>query len=149
MLLTTNAFVSGTYFILVSGFSSFSGVSLRANILTTDLTTTTTAAPATTQLTLNVPKVGEQLSMHQANRYSITIGTLSELNILTSATTGDADLYVKKGSLPSRSRYDKRSAGTSSKERVHFQSPSSGTTSQLGKWLDMECLPSELHSISL
>ena len=145
MLLTANAFVLGTYFILVYGFSSFSGVSLRANILTTEVTTsstsTTTAAPATTQLTLNVPKVGEHLPMHQANRYSITIGTLSELNILTSATTGDADLYVKRGSLPSRSRYDKRSAGTSSNERVHFQSPSSGTTSQLGVLLNMECRP--------
>ena len=135
MLLTANAFVSGTYFILVYGFSSFSGVSLRANIVTTELTTTTTAAPATQQLTLNIPMVGEHLSMHQANRYSITIGTLSELNILISATTGDADLYVKRGSLPSRSSYDKRSAGTSRNERVRFQSPGAGTTSQLGNWL--------------
>ena len=133
MLLTANAFVSGTYFILIYGFSSFSGVSLRANIL-----------PATTQqLTLNVPKVGKHLSKDQAIRYTITIGSMSELNISTSATTGDADLYVKTGSLPSRSRYDKKSAGSSSRERVHFQSPSSGKTSQLGNWSDMECPPCE------
>ena len=147
MLLTANVIVSGTYFILVYGFSSFSGVSLRANILTTEITTsltsTTTTAPAPTQLILNVPKVGEHLSKDQANRYSITIETMSELNISTSATTGDADLYVKKGSLPSRRRYDKKSAGPSSSERVHFQSPGSGTTSQLGNWSDMECRPCE------
>ena len=135
-------FFSGSYFIMVYAYDSFTGVSLKAKytVPTTTTTsstthTTTQAAPAglapphasgSTKLTINVPKVGITMTKGQSLHFRLTVTSLPELFIVTSARNGDADLYVKRGGLASRSSFDKKSLTSSSDESVHFQAPKAG-----------------------
>ena len=114
---------------MLHGYSRFSGVSLMAKFLTTIVTTIspTTAAPASSQLTLNVASRLETLSFRHSSRYSITISSLPSLHIDITASGGDADLYVKKETPPTRIIYDKKSVRSTSNESVQFTSPSAGT----------------------
>ena len=135
-------FFSGSYFIMVYAYDSFTGVSLKAEY--TGPTTTTTSstfsittqiAPAalapphasgSTKLTINVPKVGIAMTKGQSLHFRLTVTSLPELFIVTSAMNGDVDLYVKRGGLASRSSFDKKSLTSSSDESVQFTAPKPG-----------------------
>jgi pseudolysin/vibriolysin len=60
--------------------------------------------------------------------YTVTIPSgRSSLSIAMSGGSGDADLYVKKGSNPTTSSYDCRPYKTGNSETCTFSSPGAGT----------------------
>ena len=127
---------------MVYAYDSFTGVSLKAEYTVPTTTTTsstfsitTQIAPAalapphasgSTKLTINVPKVGIAMTKGQSLHFRLTVTSLPELFIVTSAMNGDVDLYVKRGGLASRSRFDKKSLTSSSDESVQFTAPKPG-----------------------
>ncbi len=50
------------------------------------------------------------------------------LKFVTAASNGDADLYVRKGSAPTTTTYDCRSAGATSNESCSIANPTAGAT---------------------
>ena len=131
---------SGVYFIMVYAYDSFTGVSVKAEytVPTTvapSASTTLASSPAVaagaaaaenTRLPINVPKVGIAMATGQALYFTVVVTSLPELTIVTSANSGDVDLYVKRGGKASRSSYDKKSLGRGSDESVYFLAPNNG-----------------------
>ncbi|KDA54790.1 hypothetical protein EG19_09070 [Thermoanaerobaculum aquaticum] len=50
----------------------------------------------------------------------------TQLKVVTSGGSGDADLYVKRGALPSTSSYDGKSEGSTTAETVTISNPAAG-----------------------
>ncbi len=50
----------------------------------------------------------------------------TQLQVVTSGGSGDADLYVKRGALPTTSSYDARSIGSTSAETITISNPAAG-----------------------
>ncbi|HHP0481425.1 TPA: M4 family metallopeptidase [Vibrio campbellii] len=70
----------------------------------------------------------DSASTGQWRCFTIDVPTGStELNVVTSGSDGDADLYVKLGSAPSETDYDCRSYSSNSNESCTLASPSAGT----------------------
>ena len=96
---------------------------------TTTTSTTTKATPTAAgppQLTINQPKVGIAMTKGQSLHFRVIVTSLPELFIVTSARSGDVDLYVKRGGPASRSSFDKKSLTNSSDESVYFPAPKAG-----------------------
>lgn len=109
---------AGTYHVLLSAYSSYTGVSLKGDI---------TTGGSTTQ-----PGGGSQsnlaASRNQWLHYTIDVPAgMSSFTVTTSGGSGDADLYVTQGSRPTSSSYDCRSWNSGNTETCTFNTPAAGT----------------------
>ncbi|WP_431263160.1 M4 family metallopeptidase [Roseateles chitinivorans] len=87
----------------------------------------TTPPPTTTVLTSGVPVTGISLAKGATKLYSITVPAgRTTLTIKLSGGSGDGDLYVKRGSAPTTTSYDKRSIGSTNAETISFSAPTAG-----------------------
>jgi serine protease len=110
---------SGTWYVTLRAYSTFSGVTLRGsystggggNVLQNGVPVTGLAATTGNSLnfTMSVPSGASNLVFH------------------TQGGTGDADLYVRFGSPPTTSTYSCRSWANGNTETCTFAAPSAGT----------------------
>lgn len=114
---------TGKYYILVRGYTSYSGVTLA---VTYDEATPPTGGGNT--LSNGVPV--NNISATQDNTRSFTLNVPAgarNLRFVMSGGTGDADLYVRFGSAPTTNSYDCRPYKGGNNETCTFDSPSVGT----------------------
>jgi hypothetical protein len=110
---------AGSWYILLRGYSGYSGVTLKA---------TYAAALSVKPLTNGVAATGISGGANMALYYSIEVPAgQTKLEIAMSGGTGDADLYVKRGSLPTTTSYDYRPYLTGNNETVSVNAPAAGT----------------------
>src|SRR5690606_18608558 len=92
---------AGTYHVMVRGYSAFSGVTLTANY--------TVSSGGGSVLASGVPVTGLSGAANSTRSWTIVVPSgRSSLSIAMSGGTGDADLYVRRGSAPTTSTYDCR-----------------------------------------
>ena len=110
---------AGVYYVNVRGYSAFSGVTLKASYSTGG------GGGGGGGLQNGVPVTGQAAAKNAELSYTVVIpaGT-SSLTIASSGGTGDADLYVKKGTAPTTSSYDCRPYKTGNNESCTFSAPS-------------------------
>ena len=111
--------VAGKYYLKVHGYSAYSGVTVKASY-------STGGGGGSGGLQNGVPVTGLAGSKNQELSYTVTVPSGSSLTIATSGGSGDADLYVKKGSAPTTSSYNCRPYLTGNNETCTF-SGASGT----------------------
>lgn len=88
----------------------------------------TTPPPTATPLTSGVPVSGISLAKGATKLYSINVPAgRTTLTVKLAGGSGDGDLYVKRGSAPTTSSYDKRSIGSTNAETITFSAPTAGT----------------------
>jgi vibriolysin len=112
---------AGTYYILLQGYSAYSGVSLKA----THSTSTTPTYPVLADA-VPVSNVSGASGSSQYWQMQVPAGVAS-LTIATSGGTGDADLYVRQGAVPTTSTYGCRPYRSGNAETCTFSSPAAGT----------------------
>jgi pseudolysin/vibriolysin len=117
---TVAAPAAGVYYVNVRGYSSFSGVTLKASY--------STGSGGGGGLQNGVPVTGQAGAKSQELSYTVVIPAgRTKLVIASSGGTGDADLYVKKGSAPTTSSYDCRPYVSGNTETCTFNSPAAAT----------------------
>lgn len=80
------------------------------------------------ELTKGVPETGLSAGSGSSLSYTIEVPAgASNLSIAISGGTGDADLYVRRGSAPTDSSYDCRPYRSGNAETCTFASPAAGT----------------------
>jgi Zn-dependent metalloprotease len=114
---TVAAPVAGKYYVKVHAYAAYSGVTVKASY---------SAGGGTGGLQNGVPVTGLSGAQSQELSYTVTVPAGSSLMIAMSGGSGDADLYVKKGSAPTTSSYDCRPYKTGNTESCSF-SGASGT----------------------
>jgi serine protease len=111
---------AGTYHVMLRGYSSFSGVSLTGSY--------STGGGGGNQLTSGVPVTGLSGAASSERRYTIQVPAgRSQLRLQISGGSGDADLYVRRGTAPTTSSYDCRPYRTGNSETCTFNNPQAGT----------------------
>ena len=110
----------GTYYILLYGYASYSGVTLKAS-LGIPLPTFTVLRLGVPALSLNLTKKGSMYFRLQLN-----VPPSGTLVIRTCCGTGDTDLYIKKGTKPTKRVYDKTSHTSGNNDTVTFTDPTTG-----------------------
>ena len=105
---------AGTWYIMLNGYATYSGVTLTAKY----------GVDSTTSLSNNVP-VGNISGATGSQQYwKITVPAgQTRLVVAISGGTGDADLYVRKGSQPTTSTYDCRPYLYGNNETCTFSNP--------------------------
>ncbi|CAM5268245.1 M4 family metallopeptidase [Rhodanobacter lindaniclasticus] len=101
---------AGKYYIKVHGYSSYSGVTVKASYSTGG-----GGGGGDGGLQNGVPVTGIAGAKNSKTYFTVTVPAGSALTISTSGGTGDADLYVKQGSKPTTS-YDCRPYKTGNNE---------------------------------
>jgi pre-peptidase/concanavalin A-like lectin/glucanase superfamily protein len=115
---TVNNPTGGTWYIMLKGYSTYSGLTLLASY----------GGGVGTLLDNGVPVTGLAGTLGSEKVYRINIPAgQSNLEIATSGGTGDCDLYVKLGSRPTTSSYDYRPFLAGNDETVSVASPAGGT----------------------
>jgi len=114
---TINSPSTGDYYIGIDGYSNYAGVTLSVSY--------------------DEPSGGgggggsvDDLSASAGNwvRYTIDVPAgASELEVKITGGSGDADLYVRRGSQPSTSQYDCRPYRNGNEETCTFNNPAAGT----------------------
>jgi pseudolysin/vibriolysin len=94
---------AGKYYIKVHGYSSYSGVTVKASYSTGG-----GGGGDTGGLQNGVPVTGLSGAKNSKTYFTVTVPAGSALTIATSGGSGDVDLYVKQGSQPTTSSYDCR-----------------------------------------
>ncbi|MEO1574237.1 MAG: S8 family peptidase, partial [Pseudomonadota bacterium] len=108
---------AGTYHVMVRAYSTFSGVSLTGSF--------DTGGGATGG---SFSRSNLSASRNNWNRFTINVPSgMSTLTVQISGGSGDADLYVRRGSAPSTSSYDCRPYRNGNSETCTFNNPGSGT----------------------
>ncbi|MCP4102653.1 MAG: hypothetical protein GY750_14710, partial [Lentisphaerae bacterium] len=111
---------AGTYYISLYAFSTFSGVSLVASY--------SNGSSSGDDLSNGVPVTGLSASGESWLHYQIDVPSdSSNLTMVSSGGSGDADLYTRFGSQPISSTYDCRSFGDDNNEECTVASPQAGT----------------------
>jgi len=111
---------AGTYYVMLNGYTAFSGVSVKA--------TWSTSSGGGNVLQNGVPVSGLSATTGNALYYTMVVPSgASNLNIKIAGGTGDADLYVKLGSTPTTSSYDCRPYVTGNSESCTASAPTAGT----------------------
>ena len=110
---------AGTWYIMLKGYSSYAGVTLLAEY---------SAAISVKAMVNGVPVTNIAGAAGTELYYSIEVPAgQTKLEIAMSGGTGDADLYVKKGSLPTTSSYDYRPFLFGNNETVSVNNPAAAT----------------------
>lgn len=108
---------AGTYYVMVRGYRSFSGVSLVANH---DGGNTT--PPPSDGGSATIENISG--SANQFTHYYLDVPAgMSTLKASISGGTGDADLYVRRGSQPTTSAYDCRPYRYGNNETCNISNP--------------------------
>jgi hypothetical protein len=109
----------GTWYIMIRGTAAYSGVTLLADY---------SASTATITLVNGVAVKDISGSQGGAKYYKIEVPSgQSKLEIVMSGGTGDADLYVKRGEIPTTAEYDYRPYLPGNDESVTVNNPAAGT----------------------
>jgi len=115
--------LAGQWYILLVADPAYSGVTLRV-----DYSAREQPAENVTRLTQGIPVTDLAGKAGSAQFFSIEVpSTVQTLEIKMTGGTGDADLYVRKGVLPTTSQYDYRPYLTGSNESVIVTRPAGGT----------------------
>lgn len=108
---------AGTYYVTLSAYSTFSGVSLTGSY--------TESSPTTGG---SMQETGVAASKDYAKFYTIEVPAgMTSLDVTTTGGSGDADLYVRFNSQPTSSTYDCLSENSNNEETCSISSPSAGT----------------------
>lgn len=92
---------AGDWWVMLNGYSQYSGVSLVGSY-------STDTGCGSECLSSGVPVTGLSAGSNQELVYTIDVPANSTLSVNMSGGTGDADLYVRKGSKSTTSSYDCR-----------------------------------------
>jgi len=112
---------AGTYYVMLNGYSAFSGVTVEA-------TWSTSSGGGSNELQNGVPVSGLSGAKNAKLYYTVAVPSgAKNLAITTSGGSGDEDLYVKLGSTPTTSSYDCRPYVTGNNESCTSSSPTAGT----------------------
>jgi hypothetical protein len=114
---TFNSPAAGNWFIMLNGFATYSGVTLKA----------TYATDTTTALSNNVPvtNISGASGSQQFWKLTVPAGQTSVVfNI--SGGSGDADLYVRRGARPTTATWDCRPFINGNNETCTFNNPVAG-----------------------
>lgn len=107
---------TGSYFVKLIGYSAFTGVSLTGSYTAGD----TPDAGGETISNINVARRAWQ-------HYTLEVPAgMSSLTVTTTGGSGDADLYVKYGSQPSKGSYDCRPNKNGNEESCVLTNPQAG-----------------------
>lgn len=110
---------AGTWYIMLKGYTAYSGLTLTA---------TYSASTSVVPLKSGLPVMGLAGARNTELYFSIEVPSgQSELDIAISGGTGDCDLYVKAGALPTTSDYDYRPFKLGNEEAVTVANPAAGT----------------------
>jgi serine protease len=112
--------VAGTYYINITAYSGFSGVSLVATYDSGD--------SSSSNVLQNGDSIDSLSGASDSQQYfEIELpSSASDLNISISGGSGDADLYVRYGAQPTSSSYDCRPYKSGNSESCSFAAPQSG-----------------------
>ncbi|WP_447737313.1 pre-peptidase C-terminal domain-containing protein [Rhodanobacter soli] len=111
---------AGTYYVMLNGYTAFSGVNVKA--------TWSTGSGGGNVLQNGVPVSGLSATKGNALYYTMVVPAgASNLKLAIAGGSGDADLYVKLGSTPTTSSYDCRPYVTGNTESCTTASPTAGT----------------------
>lgn len=110
---------AGTWYILVVGFEAYRDVRLLANL-------GATSGAVALQNGVPVGNLAGGAGSFRMFRIEVPAGTAS-LEVTLDGPTGDADLYLRRGSFPLLNAYDQASFGTGNAEEVLQFSPAAGT----------------------
>lgn len=114
----------GTHYIMIRGYSSYSGVTLVASYDTGN----GGGGDGTVELTNGVPQTGLSGSASSERFFRIDVPAgASDLEISMSGGTGDADMYVRIGDKPTTSTYDCRPWRNGNNESCVASSPQAGS----------------------
>ena len=105
---------------MVKGYQSFSNVSLKAQTLDANNC-------GSDCLQNGVAKTDLSGAANSQQVFTIEVPANVSLNVTISGGTGDADLYVKKGSAPSTTSYDCRPYKNGNSETCQLNSGTGGT----------------------
>jgi serine protease len=116
---------SGTYYVMLRGYSAFSGVSLVANITGGD----TGGGDGGNGGGAGGGTVSDVSGDRGAwNRYTLNVPAgMSTFTVTMSGGSGDADMYVRFGSQATLQNYDCRPYRSGNNETCTFSSPEAGT----------------------
>jgi hypothetical protein len=108
---------AGDWYVLLNGYAAYSGVTLKA----------TYAADTTTALANGVPVTGISGASGSNQFWKLSVPASQAKVVFTiSGGTGDADLYVRRGSRPTTTAYDCRPYVGGNNETCTFTSPVAG-----------------------
>ncbi|KNC67190.1 S8 family peptidase [Pseudoalteromonas ardens] len=107
---------TGTYHVMMRGYSAYNGVSLKAE----------TAGGSTGPVSLTESNLSASTGGWVQKSLDVPAG-MSSLTVTISGGTGDADLFVKQGSAPTSSSYDCRPYKGGNAETCTFTNPQAGT----------------------
>jgi hypothetical protein len=114
-------FTAGTWFIMIRGYQTFSGITLVA-------TFDSISPDGVVALENGVPVTGLAGSAASETFFKIEVpADQTQLEIAMSGGTGDADLYVRLGALPTTKEWDYRPYRLGNKETVMIDAPKAGT----------------------
>ena len=112
---------AGTYYVMVRGYSAYSGVQLVG-------TYTGGSGGGNTELQKGTPVTGLSGATGSQKTFTFVVpGGADNLSFAMSGGSGDADLYVKFGSAPTTSSYDCRPYLNGNTETCSFSAPQTGT----------------------
>ncbi|TPG07433.1 peptidase [Rhodanobacter glycinis] len=112
---------AGKYYVKAHAYAAYSGVTVKASY-------TVGGGGGGGGLQNGVPVTGQAGAVGQELSYTVVLPAGStKLTIASSGGTGDADLYVKKGSAPTTSSYDCRPYVSGNTETCTFNSPAAAT----------------------
>jgi len=108
---------AGNWFIMLNGFASYSGVTLKA----------TYAVDTTTPLSNNVPVTNISGASGSQQFWKLTVPSgQTQVVFNISGGTGDADLYVRRGARPTTATFDCRPFINGNNETCTFTNPVAG-----------------------
>jgi serine protease len=109
---------AGTYHVKVIGYSAFSNLSLTGNY-----TEGSTGGATGGSASVDNVSVGRRAWTY----YSLDVPAgMATLDFTTSGGSGDADLFIKKGSNPTSSSHDCKSENSNNNESCAFTNPTAG-----------------------
>jgi len=117
---TFNNPMTGTWHVMVRGYSAYSGVALKAQ-------TSTGNGCGANCLENGVPETNLSGSRNSEVVYTIDVPAGVTLSVNTTGGSGDADLYVRKDSAPTTSTYDCRPYVSGNNESCSLNSGTGGT----------------------
>lgn len=111
---------AGTYHVKIIAYSAFSGVSLTGSY------TEPSSGGGATGGSSSVSDISVARRAWQYYTIDIPAG-MSTLDFTMSGGTGDADMYIRRGSQPTSSSYDCRPYESGNNETCTFNNPAAGT----------------------